>query len=397
MREPMPYPFGAPVALEPHERLAELRELGAPVRVTMPFGGDAWLVTRYEHAKIVYADRRFSRAAAAGTDVPRSRPGYEPVGNLLCMDEPAHGRIRGLVAKAFTARRIERLQPRVQGIVDGLVTGLVEAGPPADLAERVAWELPVQVICELLGVPLDERRRVRRCTETIMAVTADVTPAEVTEARDGLAGLLITLIAQRRDQPADDLLTGLVAARDEGDRLSDNELLMLGIALLAGGHETTANMIGNFAFQLLSEPRRWRRLVDQPDLVPAAVEELLRFTPLATVADLPRIATEDVEIGGRVIRAGEAVVVQLDSANRDETAFAHAGELDFGRGLNRHLSFGFGIHHCLGAPLARLELRVVLATLVRRLPGLRLAVAPGDVEWRLGRLVRGAVALPVAW
>ncbi|GAA3433276.1 cytochrome P450 [Kutzneria kofuensis] len=383
------------MALDLHERFAELRRSDAPVRVTMPYGGDAWLVTRYEQAKLVFADPRFSRAAAAGADVPRSRPGFEPVGNLLAMDPPEHGRIRTLVAKAFTARRVDLLQPRVQQIVDGLVDRLTSAGPPADLAETVAWELPVQVICELLGVPLGERGLVRRCTETIVAV--GVTREEVVAARDHLAGLLNSLIAQRQQQPGDDLLTALVAARDEGDRLSDNELLMLGIALLAGGHETTANQIGSFAFQLLSSADRWRTLVERPELVPSAIEELLRFTPLAAVADLPRIAKEDVEIGGQVIRAGDAVLVQLDSANRDDKAFPHAEELDFGRGVNRHLTFGFGVHHCLGAPLARLELRVVLATLVRRLPSLRLAVPAEDIEWRTGQLMRGVRALPVAW
>ncbi|MFC0436582.1 cytochrome P450 [Kutzneria buriramensis] len=392
--EAVRYPFGEAVALEPHPRFAELRESEPPLRVTMPFGGDAWLVTRYEQAKFVLSDPRFSRAAAAGADVPRSRPGFEPPGNLLAMDPPAHGRIRTLVAKAFTARRVELLQPRVQQIVDTLLDGLT---PPIDLAETVAWELPVQVICELLGVSIDQRRLVRSGTEAIVSVGNGVTPEDVAAARNQLAGLLNTLIAQRRVEPADDLLTALVAARDEGDRLSDNELLMLGIALLAGGHETTANQIGSFVFQLLSARDRWEALVREPALIPSAVEELLRLTPLASVADLPRIAKEDLELGGQVIRAGEAVLVQLDSANRDRTMFADAEDLDFGREANHHLSFGFGVHHCLGAPLARLELRVVLDTLVRRLPGLRLAVPAGDVKWRTGRLMRGVLALPVTW
>jgi cytochrome P450 len=385
------YPFGDAVALDLHDRFAELRRGGAPARVRMPYGGEAWLVTTYEQAKLVYADPRFSRAAVAGADVPRSRPGYEPVGNILTMDPPAHGRIRTLVAKAFTARRVELLQPRIQEIVDGLVDQLTS---PGDLAETVAWELPVQVICELLGVPFDARHQVRRCTETIVAVSG-VTRADVVAARDELAGLLTSLIAQRRSAPGDDLLTALVVSRDAGDRLSDNELLMLGIALLAGGHETTANQIGNFVYQLLTSPERWHALVERPELVPAAVEELLRYSPLATVADLPRITKEDIEIGGRLIRAGDAVLVQADSANRDEQAFPRPDDLDFGRATNRHLTFGFGVHHCIGAPLARLELRVVLATLLRRRPSLRLAVPATAIEWRTGQLMRGVRALPV--
>ncbi len=390
----MPYPFADPVALRLHPRFAELRDSGAPVRVTMPYGGDAWLVTRYEQTRFVLSDPRFSRAAAAGADVPRGRPGLEPAGNLLAMDPPEHHRIRGLVAKAFTARRVELLQPRVREIADTLLDAI---GPPADFASAVAWELPVQVIGELLGVPPGERRMVRRCTETLVASGGGVAPADVAEARGKLAGALKTLIAQRRTEPADDLLTALVAARDEDDRLTDNELLMLGVALLAGGHETTANLIGSFLVELLSDRERWTALVARPEVIPSAVEELLRFVPLVTVADLARIATEDLEIGGRIIRAGDAVLVQLDSANRDESVFSSAGELDFTREVNHHLAFGFGVHHCVGAPLARLELRVLLSTLVRRLPGLRLAIPAADLEWRRGGLMRGVTSLPVTW
>lgn len=392
--EPVPYPFGAAVALEPHPRFAELRAFEAPVRVTMPYGGDAWLVTRYEQARFVLSDPRFSRAAAAGADVPRGRPGFEPAGNLLCMDPPEHGRIRGLVARAFTVRSVKQLQPRIQEIVDTLVDAI---SPPVDFASAVAWELPVLVICELLGVPPTDRRMVRECTETLVAAGGTVTPADVMEARGRLAGALKALFAQRREVPTDDLLTALVAARDDEDRLSDNELLMLGVALLAGGHETTANLIGSFLVELLSDRERWTTLVARPELIPAAVEELLRFVPLSTVADFARIAREDLEIGGQAIRAGDAVLVQLDSANRDESVFASAEELDFTREVNHHVTFGFGVHHCVGAPLARLELNVLLTTLVRRLPDLRLATPPEEIEWRGGGLMRGVAALPVTW
>ncbi|MFJ7213008.1 cytochrome P450 [Amycolatopsis sp. NPDC098790] len=391
---PLPYPFGDTVARQPHPRFAELRRSGAPVRVTMPYGGDAWLVTRYEQARFVLSDPRFSRAAAAGADVPRGRPGFEPAGNLLAMDPPAHHRIRSLVATAFTARRVELLRPRIREIVDALLDGLT---PPADFASAVAWELPVLVICELLGVPPDERRMVRECTETLVASGGSVTPADVTAARGKLAGALTTLIARRRAEPADDLLTALVAARDEEDRLTDGELLMLGVALLAGGHETTASLTGSFLVELLSDRERWTTLVARPELIPSAIEELLRFVPLATVADFARIAVQDLEIGGQAIRAGDAVLVQLDSANRDESVFASAGVLDFEREVNHHLAFGFGVHHCVGAPLARLELRVLFSTLVHRLPDLRLAIPADDVEWRRGGLLRGVASLPVTW
>ncbi|MEV6442698.1 cytochrome P450 [Amycolatopsis sp. NPDC051716] len=391
---PVPYPFGDAVALRLHPRFAELRQAGAPVRVTMPYGGDAWLVTRYEQTRFVLSDPRFSRAAAAGADVPRGRPGFEPAGNLLAMDPPEHHRIRALVGKAFTARRVELLRPRIQEIVDTLLDGI---GPPVDFASAVAWELPVLVIGELLGVPPGERRMVRECTETLVASGGTVTPADVAEARGKLAGALHTLIAQRREAPTGDLLTALAAARDEEDRLTDHELLMLGVALLAGGHETTANLIGSMLVELLTNRERWTALVARPELIPAAVEELLRFVPLATVADFARIAREDLEIGGQSIRAGDAVLVQLDSANRDESVFPSAGDLDFGRKVNHHLAFGFGVHHCVGAPLARLELCVLLSTLVRRLPGLRLAIPADAIEWRRDGLLRGVSSLPVTW
>jgi cytochrome P450 len=392
--QPVRYPFGDAVALRLHPRFAELRKSGGPVRVTMPYGGDAWLVTRYEQTRFVLSDSRFSRAAAAGADVPRGRPGFEPAGNLLAMDPPEHHRIRALVAKAFTSRRVELLQPRIQEIADTLLDGI---SPPADFASAVTWELPVLVISELLGVPPGERRMVRECTETLVASGGTVTAADVTAARARLASALNTLIAQRREEPTDDLLTALAAARDEGDRLTDNELLMLGVALLAGGHETTANLTGSFLVELLSDRERWTTLVARPELIPSAVEELLRFVPLATVADFARIAREDLEIGGQAIRAGDAVLVQLDSANRDESVFVSAGELDFARMVNHHVAFGFGVHHCLGAPLARLELRVLLSTLVRRLPELRLAISAEDLEWRRGGLLRGVTSLPVTW
>ncbi len=215
--DPVPYPFGAAVALEPHPRFAELRAREAPVRVTMPYGGDAWLVTRYEQARSVLADPRFSRAAAAGADVPRGRPGFEPAGNLLAMDPPEHGRIRTLVAKAFTVHRVKQLQPRIQEIVDTLVDAI---SPPVDFTSTVAWELPMLVICELLGVPSADRRMVRECTETLVATGKTATPADVTEARGRLAGALKALIAQRSEVPSDDLLTALVAARDDQDRLA---------------------------------------------------------------------------------------------------------------------------------------------------------------------------------
>ncbi|MFG2376889.1 cytochrome P450 [Streptomyces sp. NPDC048504] len=369
-------------------------------RVTMPYGGDAWLVTRHEDVKTVLADPRFSRAAAAGRDIPRTLPlPDQQNASLVSLDPPEHSRLRRLVAKAFTARRVKELRPNVQGVVDGLVDRMVRSGAPADLVAGLAWPLPLTVISDVLGIPVDDHDRFRRWTEQSVALSA-ADPQVIKAADDALRAYLRAMIAERRAEPADDLLGALVAARDEGDRLSEEELVTFGVNVLIAGQETTAAEIGNFVYTLLSRRERWEQLAADPELVATAVEELLRLTPLeASVGGLgfTRLATEDVEIGGRTVRAGEAVVAQNASANRDERVFDRPDELDFARESVPHLTFGHGPHHCLGAPLARLELQVVLDTLVRRLPGLRLAVPSDEVEWTPNRAVRSVRKLPIAW
>jgi cytochrome P450 len=273
---------------------------------------------------------------------------------------------------------------------------MIAGGAPADLAESLSWPLPITVICELLGVPVEDRDKFRTWTDQILSLSGhDLERIE--EARVGLYGYLAELIAQRRVEPTEDLLGQLVIARDEDDRLSEEELIGFGVTLLVAGHETTANQTGNFVYLLLEHPERWQQLVDDPDLVPSAVEEMLRFVPLAASAAFSRIAKEDVEVGGQLVRAGEAVVAHFAIANRDTAVFEHPDELDLTRQENPHIAFGHGVHHCLGAPLARMELQLAVGTLVRRLPGLRLAVPADDVTWRADRLVRGVRALPVAW
>jgi cytochrome P450 len=393
--EAQAYPFGLVEGLTPHPQYARLRDQPGLARVRMPYGGEAWLATRYDDSRQVLGDPRFSRAAAAGRDSPRARPLIDVPQVILSMDPPEHTRLRRLVAKAFTARRVELLRSRVVQIVDELLDTMVGAGPPADLARLVAWPTPMMVISELLGVPADRWADLRRWTERTLALGAGTSVEQITDARARLMEYLAGLAAERRRQPSDDLIGALVVARDEGDALSEDELVRLVMALLIAGHETTANQIGNFAYLLLSERDRWSRLAEAgPEAVPAAIEELLRYTPMAMSADFARIATEDVEVGGQVVRAGDAVLVQIHSADRDAAVFRDADELDLTREPNPHIAFGHGVHHCLGAPLARMELQVVFETLVKRLPGLRLAA---DVEWVSDRLVRGARGLTVAW
>ncbi|MYR46958.1 cytochrome P450 [Streptomyces sp. SID5910] len=383
--------------LEVDARYAQLRRTRPVSRVTMPHGGDAWLVTRYDDVRAALADPRLSRAAGIGKDVPRSSPLIQQAESLLSMDPPEHTRLRRLAAKAFTVRQVEAVRPRVQAIVDGLVDRLEETGSPADLAGGLAWPMGITVICETFGIPEEDRARFRAWTDEMMALTV-TDPAAIQAARDGLDTYLRGLIARRIAEPGDDLLSRLVTAREGADQLTEAELGIFAVDLLTAGHETTANQTGNFLFTLLSRPGLWDALVEDHGLVPSAVEELLRYTPLATsVAPFSRIAVEDFEFGGELIRAGDAVVAQNDSANRDETVFARPEEIDFTRDPNPHLAFGHGAHHCPAAPLARLELNIAIGTLVRRLPGLRLAVPVDEVVWQSNRVMRGVRELPVKW
>jgi cytochrome P450 RapN len=362
----------------------------------MPYGGEAWMATSYEDVKTVLGDTRFSRAATLGADVPRMTPIIQTDSSLLTMDPPDHSRLRKLVAKAFTMRRIEMLRPRAQEVVDGLLDAIEAQGPPADLIEGLSLPLPITMICELLGVPYEDRDQFRAWSDAALAITA-FTPDEIVQGRDGLKNYLTSLVAMHREQPGDSLLSELVRARDEEDRLSEAELVQFGVTLLVAGHETTANQTGNFLYTLLSQPHLLRELQQDPDLLDPAIEELLRVTPLGTAAGFPRIATEDVQLSGGLVKAGDAVMTQLASANRDGEVFAHADDIDFHRENNPHIAFGHGVHHCLGAQLARLELQVAVGSVLRRFPGLWFAVPVEEVPFKEGRLIRGLQALPVAW
>ncbi|GAB2660147.1 cytochrome P450 [Nocardia goodfellowii] len=391
------YPFGEPVRLDIDPLLARLRRTEPVARIQLPYGGEGWLVTRYDDVRLVLADPRFSRARAVDReDLPRATPEPPRGDSLLSMDPPEHTRLRKLVAKAFTSRRVEQLRPRAQQIVDEHLAAIAASGPPADLVRQLALPLPVTLICEMLGVPTEHQHRFRDFSDAILSTTA-YTRTQIAAARAELETYLAELIAQRRAEPADDLLGALVAARDNDDRLSETELVNLGLGLLIAGHETTANQIANFTYVLLSEPGHWDLLRREPDLVPRAVEELLRHVQLGSGGAFARIATEDVTLSGVTVRAGEAVFVNTQAANRDESVFAEPEELDLTRISNPHIAFGHGAHHCLGAQLARLELQVAMSSLLRGFPGLRLAVPLDEVPWKRGLLVRGPEELLVTW
>ncbi|HEV2782094.1 MAG TPA: cytochrome P450 [Actinophytocola sp.] len=390
--EPVSYPFNDAAGLELHEAYAAARADAGLIRVRLPYGEPAWLATRYADVRQVLGDRRFSRAEAIRRDEPRTSPGRVSMG-ILAMDPPEHTRLRKLVAKAFTMRRIERLRPRVRELAETSLDEMVSLGPPADLVERFALPLPVAVICELLGVPTTDRPKFRVWSDAMLSTTR-LTAEEFEATREETRAYMAGLIAIRRAEPADDLMTALIEARDEHDRLSELELVDLCWGLLVAGHETTASQLPNFVYVLLRNPDKWAELQKDPDLIPAAVEELMRFVPLGVGSAFARYATEDVEVGGVLVRAGEPVLAAVSSANRDGEQFDAPDELRFDRGENQHVGFGHGAHHCLGAQLARVELQEALRVLLARLPGLHVA---GEIEWKTGMIMRAPRMMPVGW
>ncbi|MFF1423203.1 cytochrome P450 [Streptomyces sp. NPDC058280] len=391
---PVSYPFNRGPGLGMHEAYAQARAFGGMIRVQMPYGEPAWLATRYADVRAVLSDHRFSRALAQEHDEPRHTPGAGvEADSILSMDPPDHTRLRTLVSRAFTKQRVERLRPWVRQLTDELLTGLRARGDTADLVEDFALPLPVAVICELLGVPAADRPRFREWSDGVLSTNQLMQEeqfANMLALRDYITGH----VAARRLAPRDDLISALIAARDVEDRLSEQELVNLCVGILIAGHETTASQIPNFVHVLLHHPEEWRRLRDDPGLIPAAVEELMRFVPLIVGGAFARYATEDIEVGGVLVRAGEPVIVATNAANRDPARFEDPDALHLDRPANQHVTFGHGVHHCLGAPLARMELQEALRALVTTMPRLHVA---DEVVWKEGMLVRAPRRMVVGW
>jgi cytochrome P450 len=394
---PVPFPFPPPPSIfHPPPELKELQRHRPVVRMQMPDGRTGWLVTRYEDVRQVLIDPRFSRAAAAGPDVPDTGLGQASVGSILGMDPPEHTRLRRLVAGAFTARRVEALRPRAAKLVDEMIDHLFTLPQPADLVENFSLPLPVQVICDLLGVPAEDRHVFHAWSDTVLGdINRD--PKEIEVAFGQLAEYFGRLIAIKRARPGDDLMTALIAARDDRDRLSEEELVRLGFTLLVAGHETTANQINMILLTLHEYPEQLARLQAHPEDIPQAVEELMRFVQLGSAgAGLPRVTTAEVELSGVRIPAGAAVIPVMTAANRDPASVADPDRLDVTRPQSAHLAFGAGVHHCLGAQLARMELQEALRGLLGRMP--RMELAPVDeLVFKDGMIVRSLRALPVRW
>ncbi|MEU6788399.1 cytochrome P450 [Nonomuraea angiospora] len=395
------YPIPSEAALEPPAEWAELRGKCPVARVTLPSGDEATLLTRYEDVKQVLADPRFTRLLNA-PDAARLSANDD--GGLFSSEMAAvipdsgepHQRWRRLVGKYFTAKRMAALRPVMAQMAEQLIDDMVERGAPGDLKASLGFPLPVYVICDLLGVPASDRDRFAHWSDSLLNLTK-FTQAETDASLAEFIQYMSEHVAAKRVTPGDDLLSELIeASAAEGEGLTDVELLATGMGLLVAGHETTANMIGKMVGMLLSDRTRWERLLADPSLVRTAVEEVLRFDANSGFG-LPRYLKEETEVSGTVLPRGTTVICSMAAANRDESVFDAAGEMDLTRTPNPHLAFGSGSHSCLGQSLARTELQVVLEVLLRKLPTLELAVPVEELHRVEGLVVGGLRQVPVRW
>ncbi|WP_328324542.1 MULTISPECIES: cytochrome P450 family protein [unclassified Streptomyces] len=362
-----------------------------------------WYVTRYADAEQALADVRLSNDGDRMTQALVARDGrLRDLSRLTARlgpvmsntDPPDHARLRKLVNKAFTARRVEELRERIQVVVDRLVDGAVATGGPFDVLAAVASPLPHTVVCELFGIPEADREQVKEWFRGLGRIHEDIDRAE--QVVDEFEAYLMRLARERRARPGDDLISALVTAQGHDDRLTDEELLSTCFVLITAGDETTTNLIGNGLLALLNHPDQLDLLRDRPELIRTAVDELVRYdSPSQAIV---RVAADEVTIGGQTLAPGDLVYLVLASAGRDPGRYDDPDRFDLTRpGASRHLGFGHGPHFCLGAPLARLEAELAIGTLVRRLPGLRAAVGPEELDWRPNPLQRRLTALPLTY
>ncbi|MEU4832894.1 cytochrome P450 [Streptosporangium sp. NPDC023615] len=407
------YPFRNPGALEPPQEWAELRERCPVAPIRLPSGDTALLLTRYQDVKEILSDPRFSRRLDA-EDAARvtanesggvfgsrgggsgGTGGGDGDGDGDAMTGDTHRAWRQLVGRAFTARRVTAMRPRIQAMAEHLVDRMISRGRPADLVSAVGFPLPVWAICDLLGVPDSDRDRFAYWSDTMLSMTR-FGQQEIDAAQEEFDAYLMTHVEAKRAEPGDDLLSELASMVEGLDgRLTEQLLTMTAKGLLVAGHETTANMIGKMMAMLLADRSRWEALLADRTLVRPAVEEALRFDANPGFG-MPRYLSEEVEVAGRTLPAGTTVVCSMASANRDERQFEGAGEMRLDRSPNPHVAFGAGPHSCLGQALARTEMQTALEVLLERLPTLELVVPATELERREGLVVGGLEKLPVRW
>ncbi|MFF2523641.1 cytochrome P450 family protein [Streptomyces liangshanensis] len=392
-------------ATDPYPAYAWLREHAPVYRTELPSGVEAWLVTRYDDAKRALADPRLSKNPVhhAGSAHAKGRTGIpgernaELMTHLLNIDPPDHTRLRRLVSKAFTPRRVAQFAPRVQELTDRLIDGFAAKGE-ADLIHDFAFPLPIYAICDLLGVPREDQDDFRDWAG-MMIRHGGGPRGGVARSVKKMRSYLAELIHRKRENPGDDLISDLIRSSDHGEHLTENEAAAMAFILLFAGFETTVNLIGNGMYALLRHPEQRALLQASLDagesgLLATGVEELLRYDGPVELATW-RYATGPLTLGGQAVATGDPVLVVLAAADRDPARFEDPERLDLARRDNQHLGYGHGIHYCVGAPLARLEGQAALGTLLTRLPDVRLAADPADLRWRGGLIMRGLRTLPV--
>ncbi|MEU1734344.1 cytochrome P450 [Streptosporangium sp. NPDC020145] len=390
------YPMRRTCPFEPPPGYAELRERPTISKVRLPTGALAWAVTRYRDVRAMLADPRFSsdmRHPGFPVLYEHQVPAPEFSTSLIGMDAPEHTIARRAVAGEFTVQRLRRLRPRVQEIVEEHVERILEGPRPVDLVRAFADPVPLMVICELIGVPYADRDFFLKISSTVMNAPS---PEEGGRAMVELTDYLDALVGDKERDPTDDVIGRLAARPGEPGVPGHKDLVGMAFMLLMAGHETPANIIALGTLLLLEHPDQLAALRADPARTPAAVEELLRYFTIAEIAT-SRVATEDVELGGAVIRAGEGALALITGANRDPDQFARPDEFDIGRGNHHHVAFGFGGHQCLGQHLARLELQIAFDTLFARIPGLRLAEPVEALRFKDEAINYGVFELPVTW
>ena len=391
--EPYPFPFERETVTEPPSLYARLQRDEPVAAVRLPTGDAAFVVTRYEDTKTVLSDPRFS--------VNRNRPGVSrPVvkardDSMISTDPPDHTRLRRLVLRAFTTHQVNRLRPYIERTVHDLLDQMAAAGPPADLVQAIALPLPVTVICDLMGVPFADRALLRDLSDKLVSYTA-FSPEEQARAHARLRTFMSELIEVKRAEPGDDVMSMMIAARDSDEKLSESELVSQAMLFLVAGHDPMVSLIGKSVVALLANPDQLKLLREDPLVVTTAVEELLRHDPPGDGGQF-RITLEDVELSGVTIPAGSAVLACIPVANRDPRVYEDPDELDLTRTSNPHLSLGHGPHFCMGAALARAEMQLLLPALLRRFPGLRLAVPATELRWQHGMRLAGYTEIPLTW
>ncbi len=399
----IPTQFSEPMfRADPYPVYAALRQNAPVVSMKSPFGTNSWLITRYEDVVNGLKDSRFSSDSRRHqTEQNQMQAWWMPrvfsilQYSMITSDDPVHQRLRNLVHVAFTPKRIEHMTTRIEQITNTLLDQ-AECKPEIDLVKEFALPLPLTIISDLMGVPEDERTGFYRDIAPFMESLAGSSLKMLSQFPNAtrLMHFFERMIDLRRREPQDDLITALVQAEQEGDRLTEDELLSMIFLLLLAGHETTVNLIGNGTLALTQYPDQLQLLHENPALIDRAIEELLRYSnPVEHGTN--RFVSEDVTLHGVTIPKHSSVLLMLASANRDEAAFEKADRLDLARSPNRHVAFGLGAHYCVGAPLARLEGKIAIHALVQRYPNLKLMVRPEQVPWRTAVAVRGVKSLPI--